>query len=169
MKNNTNEEEPKVITPAHLTNCVKGLLAKNTAERNGAEQHNAYLDKKLQTTKNDKTDQFFQLMGRIVKYEPSAFDEIIPYALENGCFWDCDSKDLGIYSVISDYTTKTTKKTYKAHFTIYGRFIEKCKKDGEPPISYKGYFLMKNYPDKFEINKTNKTYATMKDFIQIKK
>ena len=77
--------------------------------------------------------------------------------------------DLGEYSVIKDYTTKTTKKTYKAHFTIYDRFIKKCDTENEAPISYKGYFLMKNYPDKFEVDRTKTEYKTITDFFQIKK
>jgi hypothetical protein len=70
--------------------------------------------------------------------------------------------------VIGDYTTAKTKKTYKAHFTIYNRFIKKCEKDDELPISYKGYFLMKNYPEMFEVVKDKEKYETITDFFQIK-
>ena len=143
------------------------LLHTNTFERNCAENEARGLKHQLQKEQNSKNDQYFTLMGRIVKYEPTAFDEILPYALENGCFWECDSKELGEYSKIDNYTT-TTGKTYKAHFTIYGRFLQKCKKDDEAPISYKGYFLMKNYPDKFEVDRTKTEYKTIKDFIKIK-
>jgi hypothetical protein len=144
------------------------LLAKNTEQRNNAQADASYLNKQLTSANNAKHSQFFTLMGRLVKYEPSAFDEVLPYALENGCFWECDSKELGVYSVIGDYTTKTTKKTYKAHFTIYNRFLTKCEKEDEAPISYRGYFLMQNYPDKFEVDRTKTEYKTIKDFIKIK-
>jgi len=144
------------------------LLAKNTQQRNNAQADASYLNSQLTSAKKDKNVLYFELMGRIVKYEPTAFDEVLPYALENGCFWECDSKDLGEYSVIGDYTTKTTKKTYKAHFTIYNRFLTKCETENDAPISYKGYFLMKNYPDKFEVDRTKTEYKTIQDFIKIK-
>ena len=144
------------------------LLATNTQQRNNALADASYLNSQLTSTKNAKHDQYFTLMGRIVKYEPTALDEVLPYALENGCFWECDSKELNEYSVIADYTTKTTKKTYKAHFTIYNRFLKKCEKDDELPISYKGYFLMKNYPEMFEVVKGKEKYETITDFFQIK-
>jgi len=162
---NPNEE----LTKDQIVNLgVKNLLTKNTNERNEAIGKNEYLNRQLQTEKNSKNEQYFQLMGRIVKYEPSAFDEILPYAFENGCFWECESKELDIYSEIKNYTTKTTNKTYKAHFTIYKKFIQKCKTENEAPISYKGYFLMKNYQDKFELDKTKEEYKTLQDFIKIK-
>jgi len=145
------------------------LLATNTQQRNNAQADASYLDRQLTRTKNAKHDQYFTLMGRIVKYEPTALDEVLPYALENGCFWECESKEMGEYSVIADYTTKTTKKTYKAHHTIYNTFLKKCDTENDAPISYKGYFLMKNYPDKFEVDRTKTEYKTITDFFKIKK
>ena len=144
------------------------LLATNTQQRNNAQADASHLDRALKTAKRDTNSLYFELMGRIVKYEPTAFDEVLPYAFENGCFWECDSKELGEYSKIDDYTTKTTKKTYKAHFSIYNTFLKKCETEDDAPISYPGYFLMKNYQDKFEVDRTKTEYKTLKDFFKIK-
>ena len=162
------KKEEELENTQKVMGGAMNLLATNTAQRNNAQADASYLNRELQSTKKDKNALYFELMGRIVKYEEKAFDEVLPYALENGCFWECDSKELNEYSKIGDYTTKTTKKTYKAHFTIYDRFIKKCEKDDELPISYKGYFLMKNYPEMFEVVKGKEKYETITDFFQIK-
>jgi len=146
------------------------LLANNTAERNIAEANLASTERKLQENKNKMTEMYYKMLGRLVPFEDKnkLFEEALNYAFEESCFYSCDSKDLDIYSKIADYTTKTTKTTYKAHFTIYGKFIQKCKTPDEAPISYKGYFLMKNYKDFFEPDFSKEKYEKMTDFIKIK-
>lgn len=146
------------------------LLANNTAERNVAEANLASTERKLQENKNKMTEMYYKMLGRLVPFEDKnkLFEEALNYAFEESCFYSCDSKELDIYSKIADYTTKTTKTTYKAHFTIYGKFIQKCKTPDEAPISYKGYFLMKNYKEFFEPDFSKEKYEKMTDFIKIK-
>jgi len=146
------------------------LLANNTAERNTAQANLASTERKLQENKNKMTEMYYKMLGRLIPFEDKnkLFEEALTYAFEESCFYSCDSKDLDIYSQIADYTTKTTKQTYKAHFTIYGKFIQKCKTPDEKPISYKGYFLMKNYKDFFEPDFSKEKYEKMTDFIKIK-
>jgi len=146
------------------------LLANNTAERNTAQANLASTERKLQENKNKMTEMYYKMLGRLVPFEDKnkLFEEALNYAFEESCFYSCDSKELDIYSKIADYATKTTKTTYKAHFTIYGKFIQKCKTPDEAPISYKGYFLMKNYKDFFEPDFSKEKYEKMTDFIKIK-
>jgi len=149
--------------------AIQGQLGVNTAQRNGALADLNSAKYRLQQTTNDKHSQYFVLMGRLVKYEPDqVFSEVLQYALENGIFYKTESKNLGIFSKIGDYTTVNGKKTYKAHFTTYGHFLRKCEKDDEEPISYSGNFLMKNYQEYFVIDKTESEYSKLEHFIKVK-
>jgi len=148
--------------------AIQGQLGINTAQRNGALADLNSAKYRLQQTTNDKHSQYFVLMGRLVKYEPDqVFSEVLEYAFENGLFYKTDSKLLGIFSKIGDYTTANGKKTYKAHFTTYGHFLKKCEKDDEEPISYTGNFLMKNFKEYFVIDKTETEYSKLEHFIKV--
>jgi len=148
---------------------IQGLLGTNTGERNTALADLNGAKLRLQQLKTKKDDQYFELLGRLVKYEPEkVFDEVLQYVFDQGMFYHTQSDLLGEMSHIYDYTTKTTNKTYKAHFTIYGNFLKKCATEDEKPISYMGRFLMNNYKDYFVVDKTKSEYKKMEDFVKIK-
>ena len=54
---------------------------------------------------------------------------------------DVPSASVGVLTKIGDYTNKAGK-TFKAHFTENGRFVEKCKSEDERPKSYTGNFCI---------------------------
>lgn len=51
------------------------------------------------------------------------------------------SASVGELTKIGDYTNKAGK-TFKAHFTQHGNFVEKCKTEDERPKSYTGNFCI---------------------------
>jgi hypothetical protein len=162
--------EPQTLSASQIKSFgIQGLLGNVADQRNGALADLNGAKMRLQQLKQTKDEQYFQLMGRLVKYEPDkVFDEVLSYAFVTGMFYHTQSHLLGVMSEIYDYTTKTTNKTYKAHFTIYGNFLKKCATDDELPISYTGRFLMSNYKDRFVVDKTKSEYKKMEDFIKIK-
>lgn len=58
----------------------------------------------------------------------------------------CESKDVGVYSIIDTYENKKGFKSL-AHYTINRKYIGSVKTLGENPISYKGHFHLTQ--DKF--------------------
>jgi hypothetical protein len=147
---------------------IKNLLKENTAERNHANALNDTLTRNNNKLKNEKDHQYYEMAGRLVKYEAAQiFSEVIPYAINNGLFYSCDSELLGVKTEIKEYTNKQGK-THYAHYTIYGTYLEKCSQNNDTPKNYKGNFLMKNYADKFEVDTTKSEYKTKYDFIKIK-
>ena len=54
---------------------------------------------------------------------------------------DVPSASVGVLTNFDTYTNKAGK-TFKAHFTENGRFVEKCKSEDERPKSYTGNFLI---------------------------
>nr|WPF46512.1 MAG: hypothetical protein [Lake Baikal virophage 4] len=61
------------------------------------------------------------------------------------------SSSVGVLSTIADYTNKAGK-TFKAHFTENGYFLEKCKHDNDKPITYEGNFEITRERFRFELN-----------------
>lgn len=136
-------------------------LKENTRDRNDANANNNYLNRKNSLL----MDTQFKTFGRLVKYEPSVFEEVLEYAEANDAMLYCESSFVGEFSVIGNYTNKKGK-VFKTHYTKYGKFLRKCERDDEPPISYKGYFPYKEYKHLFQINTTNTKYECLVDFLQ---
>ena len=140
--NDENEVQTKIVPVA----AVMGLLNTNTMQRNNAEYS-------LQQSQNKvRTQQALHIktLGRLYKHQGAEIiDEVLEYAKQEGMFISCDSEKIGILSIIKDYTNKQ-KNTFQAHFTIYGKYIDKVGKDNLVPKSYKGYFLYKNYEEQFK-------------------
>jgi hypothetical protein len=140
--NDENEIQVKSVP----TGAVMSLLSTNTMQRNNAEYS-------LQQSQNKvRTQQALHIktLGRLFKHQGAEIiDEVLEYAKEEGMFISCDSEKIGILSIIKDYTNKQ-KNTFQAHFTIYGKYIDKVGKDNLDPKSYKGYFLYKNYEEQFK-------------------
>jgi len=61
------------------------------------------------------------------------------------------SSSIGVFTTIKDYTNKAGK-TFKAHFSENGYFIEKCKSESEGPKSYIGNFEITRERFRFELN-----------------
>lgn len=149
------DEDPPVPVGA-----VMAKLKENTSQRNDANATNHYLSNRLQSLMNTQ----FKTFGRLVKYDPSVFEEVIKYAEDNNVMIHIDSHIIGKYSVMGEYTTKAGKK-FIAHYTINGHYIRKAEKD-ENPISYKGYFPYNKFKHLFKINTTNTEYNCFEDFIE---
>jgi hypothetical protein len=80
----------------------------------------------------------------------------------------CESSDLGIFSIIAPYTNKEGR-TYPAHYTINNHYIRYVKNaDKNQPISYLGWFRIKEYKDKLEF-KMNPDAKHLYEFIVPKK
>lgn len=150
----TNEEQ---VVPVA---AVLAKLKTNTRERNDAAQANQYLSNRI----NNLYAKQFETFGRLVKYDARVFDEVLQYAEENSVMMNIDSWIVGEYSVIDDYTTKAGK-TFKAHFTINGKYIRKLEQGETKPISYKGYFPYKKYKHLFRIHRTRENYNCFEDFL----
>lgn len=131
--------------------AVMGMLAENTAQRDNAQANNAYLNGEIRT----HISKHMELLGRLSKYE-NTIDEAMEYAVSKGLFLSCDSEKIGVLSTIKNYTNKKGK-SHKAHFSVYGTYLEKCKKEGEPPKSYKGNFLYKTYKAQFDALRNERT------------
>lgn len=151
---NANEEQPVPVA------AVLAKLKSNTRERNDANQANQYLNNRI----NRLFAKQFETYGRLVKYDPSVFDEVLQYAEENSVMMKIDSHIVGEYSVIDDYTTKAGK-TFKAHFTINGNYIRKVEAGETKPVSYSGYFPYKKYKHLFTVHRTRKNYTCFEDFL----
>jgi hypothetical protein len=139
--------------------ALMSKLKTNTEQRNTANQTNQYLNTRI----NNLMKTQFETFGRLVKYDPSIFEEVIQYAENNSAMLYIESSTIGMYSVIGDYTTKSGK-TFKAHFTANGHYIKKAEK-GDAPISYKGYFSYKKFKHLFKINRNNTQYKCFEDFV----
>lgn len=142
--------------------ALMSKLSANTSERNKAVMDNKFLEGKARRL----MDTQFKTYGRLVKYEPSVFEEVWKYAEDNSLMFKINSELIGEFSVIGDYTTKK-KTTFKAHFTRYGKYLRKCEV-GEQPISYEGYFPFSTFKSKLRLNKTNSKYECFEDFIEPK-
>ena len=151
------ESDPRPIP----LGAVMGKLKDNTAQRNNAYERNDFLNRKNASL----MDTQFKTFGRLVKYEPSVFQEVLAYAEKNNAMLNCESSFVGEFSTIGDYTTKKGK-TFKAHFTKYGGYLRKCESDDETPISYKGYFPYTKYKKVLQINTTNTKYECLADFLK---
>jgi hypothetical protein len=162
-------EEP---TPSNIINAAKhfkiqGLLGKNTQERNCALADLNSAKHRLQDTKNEKNKMAFAYLGRLAKYEPNIPAEALEYAIKNGCFFRCESSKIGVFSEIDDYEN-SKGVVFKAHFTIYGHFLQKLKEPNEKPISYSGNFLIKTFAEHFVAIEGKDNYETLEDFVGLK-
>jgi hypothetical protein len=98
-----------------------------------------------------KDEQNVATLCRLIRYEgfDKIAEEVIQYAIDVGMFMkEIDSKYIGVKSVVQDYTNKQ-KKTFKAHYTVYGHYIRKMETGEEDGIYYQGNFLFKTYEAQF--------------------
>lgn len=161
-------EEP---TPSNIINAAKhfkiqGLLGKNTQERNCALADLNSAKHRLQDTKNEKNKMAVAYLGRLAKYEPNIPTEALEYAINNGCFFRCESSKIGVFSEIDDYEN-SKGVVFKAHYTIYGHFLRKVEPN-EKPISYSGNFLIKTFAEHFVAIEGKDNYETLEDFVGLK-
>ena len=160
---NSNKETTEETQKDIPIGAVMGLLKTNTTERNNAE----YSLKQSQNKVRNQQELHIKTLGRLYKYQGiEIINEVFEYAKQEGVFISCDSEKIGILSVIKDYTNKQ-KKTFPAHFTIYGKYIDKVDKDNLVPKSYKGYFLYKNYEEQFNkyIDYSVDTFEKIEDLL----
>jgi len=158
------EDDDQPQTTPNLIGALGNLLSTNTDQRNMALAELNGARQLLQKAKQAKHDLAFELYGRLIKYEPDVFEEVKNYVMNNDVFYATSSDKLNIYSKIDNYTTANGKKTFKAHYTIYGHYLKKCETEDEAPISYNGRFLMKKYIDLFIFNKWATEYKKVEDF-----
>ena len=71
--------------------------------------------------------------------------------LKMGLWCKVQSSSVGVLSTIGDYTNKAGK-TFKAHFTQNGYFLEKCKTENEAPKSYEGNFPITKESFRYQLN-----------------
>jgi len=151
MENKKKNDEPKV-------KAICGLLHKNTEQRDMAHTELHYAKIKLRESKEGH----IATLGRIVKYEGQPIiNEALDYARKNGVFINCNSKYVGFKTIVKDYTTKS-KKTYKAHFTHYDKFLEKCGAEDTEPKDYTGYFLYAEVFNELEKHRNNSVISFTK-------
>lgn len=160
------EEPPTQIINAAKHFKIQGLLGKNTQERNCALANLNSAQHRLQDTKNEKNKMAFAYLGRLAKYEQNIPAEALEYALNNGCFFRCESSKLGVYSLINDYTN-SKGVVFDAHYTIYGHFLRRVEPN-EDAISYSGNFLIKSFAEHFVAIEGKDKYETLEDFIGLK-
>ena len=160
------EEPPTQIINAAKHFKIQGLLGKNTQERNCALADLNSAKHRLQDTKNEKNKMAFAYLGRLAKYEQNIPSEALQYAINNGCFFRCESSKIGVYSLIDDYTN-SKGVVFDAHYTIYGHFLRKVEPN-EKPISYSGNFLIKSFAEHFVAIEGKDKYETLEDFIGLK-
>lgn len=164
MNSITNDEQQPKPVPL---GAVMGLLKQNTAERNSASTQLHYAEIKIRESKEGH----FATLGRLVKYEGlPIIEEALDYAKKSGLFVECESKWVGVKTVVKNYTTKSGK-TQLAHYTIYDKFLEYVKKGDEQPKSYKGYFLYTAFAERLEQYRNNsvqsfKRVADLFDFTE---
>jgi hypothetical protein len=161
VEEDTPTPPPPTPTSFPPSQVLMGQLKEKTSQRNDAIQRNDILSKK----NSSLMDIQFETFGRLVKYEPSVFEEVFDYAEKNNAMMKIESSLIGEYSTIGDYKTKSGK-VFKAHFTKYGHYYRKCSSPDETPISYKGYFPFKKYKELMRINKTRGSYTCLEDFIE---
>ena len=158
-----NDEQPKQVP----IGAVMAKLHTNTHQRNCAENALHYAEIKIRESKEGH----FATLGRLVKYEGlPIIEEALDYASKSGLFVECESKWVGVKTIVKNYTTKSGK-TQLAHHTIYDKFLEYVKKGDEQPKSYKGYFLYKTYAEQLEQYRNNsvqsfKRVADLFDFTE---
>ena len=70
---------------------------------------------------------------------------------EMNVWTQCSSRDVGVLTTIQNYTTKAGK-TYPAHFTENGHFVEKCSVPNEKPKGYHGRFKITRERFRFVLN-----------------
>jgi hypothetical protein len=68
-----------------------------------------------------------------------------------GLWRNVQSSSVGVFTTIKDYTNKAGK-TFKAHFSENGYFLEKCKTENEAPKSYEGNFQITKESFRFQLN-----------------
>ena len=105
-----------------------------------ARQRNMKEDAMLTTMAMEK-----RLVKMVLKHDDE--DEAWDFIKQFKTYWLGDSKRLGIVSKIADYTNKKGV-TFKAHYTINGKYISKATDD--KPIHYQGYFLITKEKFKYE-------------------
>ena len=153
----TLEEKPETQIPI---GAVMKLLKTNTTQRNIYNDGLHDANTKIRESK----ELHFATLGRLVKYEGlSIIEEALEYAKNAGLFFECESKYIGVLSVIRPYTNKRGKISL-AHYTHYGHFI-RLAKEGEQPISYIGYFLYKDFANKLQPYRNNaiSTFSKIND------
>jgi len=156
------EQAPRPVPLA----AVMARLHDNTYQRNEAEYQLQYANIKIRESKEGHV----ATLGRLFKYEGQPIiDEALEYASTAGMFITCDSKYVGVKTRVGDYTTKAGK-VFKAHFTIYNSFLEKCKNPDEEPKDYKGHFLYKTYAEQLEKyrNHSVQSFITLEDLFNFK-
>ena len=94
---------------------------------------------------------FAKSLGVLVKMDV-AIENITELVWEyvdiNENWWSGQSEEVGVYSIIDDYTNKKGQ-TSKAHYTENRKYLKPAKQ-GDKPISYKGYFRVTR--KKFDFN-----------------
>lgn len=163
IKKQPQEEEHKADDTPKIppVDAVMAKLAKNTKERNYAESQVV----RQKQTINMLMDKQFETFGRLVRYDPSVFDEVLEYAETHSAMIYCDSSFVDEVSKISWYENKKGIR-FKAHYTINGRFLRKLTSDDEEPITYQGYFPFTTYKHLFKPNRGNTQYKCLMDFIE---
>jgi len=79
-------------------------------------------------------------------------EHVWPIVLKLGLWREgIQSSSVGVFTTIKDYTNKKGK-TFKAHFSENGYFLEKCKSENEQPRSYEGNFPITKERFRFQLN-----------------
>jgi hypothetical protein len=79
-------------------------------------------------------------------------EHVWPIVLKLGLWREgIQSSSVGVFTTIKDYTNKAGK-TFKAHFSENGYFLEKCKSENEQPRSYEGNFSITKERFRFQLN-----------------
>lgn len=158
----TNENEQiEVYSPP--IGAIMSKLSKTSGENKSLSRSNDLLDHKVRVLMATQ----FQTFGRLAKFDPSVFQEVLEYAEKNHAMIHIDSRLIGEYSRIGEYTNKK-KQTSKAHFTKHGRYLQKCEHDSEKPIAYTGWFPYREYSHFFVLDTTKSEYNSLEDFLRIK-
>jgi hypothetical protein len=76
-------------------------------------------------------------------------------------FKKIQSKDIGIFTYIDDYTKKNGE-IIKVHYSADGNYIGTVKKLGNEPISYLGWFIVNKKRFKIDLNQSCE-YSTIAD------
>lgn len=135
-----------------LNNTEVGLKTQIVRQRNMKEW--------AQKRASDRTMQLFIAYVQIWATTPGLGTNMFWDFVKNdpeGVWVKLDSKDVGVYSHIAEYTnTKGTKS--QVHYTENGRYIGSVKKLGDKPISYTGNFRVNIERFLLNTNKLNEIY-----------
>lgn len=156
------EQAPRPVPLA----AVMARLGDNTYQRNDALHKLQYANIKIRESKEGHV----ATLGRLYKYEGQPIiEEVLEYAKTAGMFITCDSKFVGVKTRVGDYTTKAGK-VFKAHFSIYNNYLEKCKTPDEEPKNYKGNFLYQTYAEHLEqhLNQSVQSFNKIEDLFDFK-